>query len=92
MSARQVLVLFGVCSALFSDLEASQISYRKFSVIILSFFSQKGNTQESTPIYKKTELRLSDFQYFHWLDEHKLSVHTPAVPNMVKERVSNKGS
>ncbi|XP_029196831.2 tenascin-like [Acropora millepora] len=27
MSARQVLVLFGICSALFSDLEASQISY-----------------------------------------------------------------
>ena len=38
----------------------------------------------------KTELRISDFQHFHWLAGHRLSVHIPAVPNMVKERVSNK--
>ena len=40
----------------------------------------------------KTELRISDFQHFHWLAGHRLSVHIPAVPNMVKERVSNKVS
>ena len=40
----------------------------------------------------KTELRISDFQHFHWLVGHRLPVHLPAVPNMVKERVSNKAS
>ena len=34
-----------------------------------------------------TELRISDFQHFHRLAGHRLSVHIPAVPNMVKERV-----
>ena len=36
----------------------------------------------------KFELRISDFQHFHWLAGHRLSIHLPAVPNMVKERVS----
>ena len=40
----------------------------------------------------KTELWISDLQYFHWLAGHRLSVHIPAVPNMVKERVSNKAA
>ena len=40
----------------------------------------------------KTELRISDFEHFHWLTGHRLSVHIPAVPNMVKESVSNKAS
>ena len=40
----------------------------------------------------KTELRISDFQHFHWLAGHRLSVHIPAVPNMVKEHVSNKAN
>ena len=40
----------------------------------------------------KTELRISDFQHFHRLARHRLSVHKPVVPNMVKERVSNKAS
>ena len=43
-------------------------------------------------ILLKTELRKSDFQHFHWLAGHRLSVHIPAVPNMVKERVSNNAS
>ena len=33
-----------------------------------------------------------DFKYFHWLAEHRQSVHIPAVPNMVKKHVSNKAS
>ena len=40
----------------------------------------------------KTELRISDFQHFHWLAGQRLSVHTLAVPNVVKERISNKES
>ena len=36
----------------------------------------------------KTELRISDFQHFHWLAGHRLSAHIPALPNMVNERVS----
>ena len=32
-------------------------------------------------ILLKTELRTSDFQHFHWLAGHRLSVHIPAVPN-----------
>ena len=40
----------------------------------------------------KTKLRISHFKYFHWRAGHRLSVHIPAVPNMVRERVSNKGS
>ena len=43
-------------------------------------------------ILLKTELRISDFQHFHWLAGYRLSVHIPAVPNMVKEHVSNKAS
>ena len=39
----------------------------------------------------KTELWISDFEYFHRLAGHRLSVQAiPAVPNMVKERVCNK--
>ena len=30
--------------------------------------------------------------HFHELAGHRLSIHTPAVPNMVKERVSNNES
>ena len=40
----------------------------------------------------KTELRISDFQHFHWFAGHRLSLHIPAVPNMVKEHVSYKTS
>ena len=40
----------------------------------------------------KTELRMSDLQHFHWLAGHRISVHIPAIPNMVKERVSNKAT
>ena len=40
----------------------------------------------------KAELRISDFKHFHWLAEHRLSVHIPVVPNMVKKRVSNKAN
>ena len=36
----------------------------------------------------KTELRISDFQHFHWLAGHRLSAHIPALPNMANERVS----
>ena len=25
---------------------------------------------------------MSDFQHFHWLTGHKLSVHIPALPNV----------
>ena len=39
----------------------------------------------------KTEPRISDFQHFHWfagpelvMAGHRLSIHIPAVPNMVK--------
>ena len=39
-----------------------------------------------------TELKMSDFQYFHWFAGHRLSVDIPAVPNMAKESVSNKAS
>ena len=28
----------------------------------------------------KIELRISDFQHFHWLTRHKISVHIPTVP------------
>ena len=35
---------------------------------------------------------LSDFQHFNWLAGHRLSGHLLAVPNMLKERVSNKKS
>ena len=34
----------------------------------------------------------TDFQPFYWLVRHRLSVHIPAVSNMVKEHVSNKAS
>ena len=40
----------------------------------------------------KSELRILEFQHFHWLAGHKLSVDIPAVPNMVKECISNKVS
>ena len=40
----------------------------------------------------KTKQQISDFQHFHWLTENRLSVHIPAVPNMVKESISNKAS
>ena len=40
----------------------------------------------------KTELQISDFQYFHWLAGHRLSVHIPAVTDVVKELVSNKAN
>ena len=33
-----------------------------------------------------------DFQHFHWLAGHRLSVCLPAIANMVKERVSNKAN
>ena len=33
---------------------------------------------------------MSDFRHFHSLTGHRLSVHIPAAPNMVKERVSSK--
>ena len=42
--------------------------------------------------YLKAELRILEFNHFRWLAGHRLSVHIPAVPNMVKERVSNKAS
>lgn len=32
-----------------------------------------------TSFYKKTELRVSDFQHSHWLAEHRISVHILAV-------------
>ena len=32
------------------------------------------------------------FQHFYWLSGHMWSVHVPAVPNMVKECVSNNAS
>ena len=28
----------------------------------------------------KTELRILDFQHFHWLAGHRLSAHIPALP------------
>ena len=42
------------------------------------------------PIYiyiLKTELRILDFQHFHWLAGHRLSAHIPALPNMVNESI-----
>ena len=36
----------------------------------------------------KTELRISDFQHFHWLAGHRLSAHIPALPNMVNESIN----
>ena len=39
-------------------------------------------------ILLKPELRISEFQHFHWLTGHRLSVHIPAVPNMVKDPAS----
>ena len=47
------------------------------------------------PIYLnllKTKQQISDFQHFYWLTENRLSVYIPAVPNMVKESISNKAS
>ena len=41
---------------------------------------------------KNLNLRVLDLQHFHWLAGHRLSVHIPAVPNMFKERVSNKAN
>ena len=35
----------------------------------------------------KTELRMLDFQHFHWLAGHRLSAHIPALPNMVNESI-----
>ena len=59
--------------------------------------AQKAETVLSAVIYiyiyiLKTELRISDFQHFHWLAGHRLSAHVPALPNMVNERISNKES
>ena len=61
MSARQVLVLFGVCSALFCSLEASQISYRKFPVIYLKLLFRQRKRAGGLSYLLKTELRISDF-------------------------------
>ena len=36
----------------------------------------------------KPELRIPDFQHFHWLTGHRLSAHIPALPNMVNEPIS----
>ena len=36
----------------------------------------------------KTELRILDFQHFHWLAGHRLSAHIPALPNMVNESIT----
>ena len=36
----------------------------------------------------KTELRILDFQHFHWFAGHRLSAHTPALPNMVNESIN----
>ena len=36
----------------------------------------------------KTELRILDFQHFHWLVGHRLSAHIPALPNMVNESIN----
>ena len=33
----------------------------------------------------KIELRISDFQHFHWLTRHRISVHIPTLPIMVKQ-------
>ena len=35
---------------------------------------------------------MSDFQYYYWIAGHRLSVHIPAVPYMIKERVGNKAA
>ena len=43
-------------------------------------------------VIANSALQISDFQHFYWLAGHRLSVHIPALPNMVKERVSNKAS
>ena len=43
-------------------------------------------------ILLKAKLQRSDFQHFDWLVRHNLSVHRSAVPNMVKESVSNKAN
>ena len=51
----------------------------------------------ASPFYKyiyiyiyllKTELRILDFQHFHWLAGHRLSAHIPALPNMVNESIN----
>ena len=36
----------------------------------------------------KTELRILDFQHFHWLAGHRLSAHIAALPNMVNESIN----
>ena len=36
----------------------------------------------------KTELRILDFQHFHWLAGHRLSAHIPALRNMVNESIN----
>ena len=38
-------------------------------------------------IFIKTELRILDFQHFHWLAGLRLSAHIPALPNMVNESI-----
>ena len=45
--------------------------------------------QHIITIMKKTELQISNFQHFHWFVD-RLSVHIPALPNMVKERATLK--
>ena len=37
-----------------------------------------------------TELRILDFQHFHWLAGHRLSAHIRALPNMVNESINKK--
>ena len=40
----------------------------------------------------KTELRISDFQHFHWLAGHRLSVHIPALPRRSMNASANEES
>ena len=40
--------------------------------------------------YLKIELRISEFQHFHWLAGHRLSAHIPALTNMVNELISKR--
>ena len=53
------------------------------------FWGVQKNFCKSLYIYiLKTELRILDFQHFHWLAEDRLSAHIPALPNMVNENIN----
>ena len=71
-------------------LDASKIL--KVPLTPISFFFLPRQTVATPPITFAKKLRISNIQLFHWLAGQRLSVHITFVPNMVKERDSNKAA